>query len=990
MMSIFKKMKSASLLAVALLFSMVAMAQNAVITGKVTEKDGVGIPNVTISSNSKVVGISDAQGNFSVKADKNATLVFSSIGYTTLTEGIAGKSFLEVTMKAKPNNTSGEVTVIGYGTAKRGDLTGSVVRVGPKDFNKGPAQTVDQLIQGKVAGLVITRAGSDPNGGSNIQLRGPGTLLGNTQPLYVIDGVPGGDPSLVAPDDIASVDVLKDASATAIYGTRAANGVILLTTKRGKTGAMSVSYSGVVGFENVSNRIEMASADDIRKSIVDFGLSSSFVGNDDGANTDWQKVITRQGITQNNNISFSGGSSNAKYIASVNIYNQKGTMLTSEIKRLTGRIGTDFTGFDNHVRLSLNIANSFTDNSFVDYGAERNSAYLQALRFLPTMNVKNADGSYRNVLGRYNYYNPLQILERYSNKKKSSSFQGNAKLSIDLASWLSYDIALTYLKNDGFGKQSFENDAPQITSGNVTWQARQYFNNGNSQILENYFTAKKKFNNLNTKLLIGYSYDKTIGSGSAIKVPNALNPFVLGNNLGSSAFVPDGYQTIDGSGSSTRKLVSFYTRGELNYMSKYIMNFTLRRDGSSVFGANYKWGTFPSVSFAWRMIDENFLKNSKVLSDLKLRVGYGASGEQGISPYGSLRTFSTGVNFYNAGNFVSALTPSRNENPNLKWQTTYMTNVGLDWGILGNKITGTLEVYTKDSKDLLFDYPVNVPPYPAASITANEGRVKNKGIELSINSQNVTKKDFSWTTSFNVAYNKNEIVTISSGTYAAPDAIRYYGGVSGQGLSNENIVKLRPGTPLGTFFLYKYNGHDQYGNGYFEDKNGNSVLGTTLNAFADQQDGFGSALPKITLGISNSFTYKKFDLTVAMRGAFGHKIFNATYLTLDRPLDINQFNVPKKALEYKSGDQPRPSTKYLENGNFLKINNLTVGYNLGEMKALKYLKNARLYMNIQNLATFTKYSGIDPELNLGGLTPGIDFGVYPATRTISFGLNVNF
>jgi TonB-dependent starch-binding outer membrane protein SusC len=420
------------------------------------------------------------------------------------------------------------------------------------------------------------------------------------------------------------------------------------------------------------------------------------------------------------------------------------------------------------------------------------------------------------------------------------------------------------------------------------------------------------------------------------------------------------------------------------------MNFTLRRDGSSVFGANNKWGTFPSASFAWRAIDENFLKDSKLFSDMKLRVGYGSSGEQGVGPYGSLRSFSTGVNFFSNGSFVSALRPTRNENPDIKWQTTNMVNVGLDWGIFGNKITGSIELYSKDSRDLLFDYPVNVPPYPADIITANEGRVKNTGLEFSVNSQNITKKDFSWNTSLNFAFNKNELVTISSGTYAAPDAVRYYGGVSGQGLSNENIVKLKPGTPLGTFFLYKHLGHDQYGNNYYEDKNGNSVLGSALNALADQKDNFGSALPKLTMGLSNSFTYKKFDLSVAMRGAFGHKIFNATYLTLDRPLDINQFNVPKRSLEYKSSDQPRPSTKYLEKGDFVKINNLTLGYNLGEMKSFKYLKNARVYMNVQNLATFTKYSGIDPELNLGGLTPGIDFGVYPMTRTVSFGLNVNF
>jgi TonB-dependent starch-binding outer membrane protein SusC len=990
MMSIFKKMKSASLLAVALLFSMVAMAQNAVITGRVTDKDGIGIPNVTISSNSKVVGISDAQGNFSVKADINATLAFSSIGYIAKSESLGGKNNIEVTLVSKKNDDGGVVTVIGYGTAKKADIVSSVTRVGPKDFNKGPLQTVDQLIQGKVAGLVITRAGSDPNGGSNIQLRGPGTLLGNTQPLYVIDGVPGADPSLVSPDDIASVDVLKDASATAIYGTRASNGVILLTTKRGKSGAMTVSYSNVFGFENVSSRIEMADGNEVRKAWADWGYGNQSA-NDDGANTDWQKAITRQGTSQNHNVSFSGGTTAAKYIASVNYYKQEGILLNSKIDRITARVGTDFTGFDNHVRLSLNLLNNFTNNNFVDYGGEFNNAYYQTLRFLPTMNINNADGSYRNVPGRYNYYNPVQMMNSYTNNRRGSGFQGNAKIGIDLAPWLSYDIMLTYLKDDATGKQYLTDDAPQRQRPEFNWQARQYFNRSNANILENYFTFKKKFGNLNTRVIAGYSWEKRVGEGTAIKAPNALNPFVLSNNINSSFFVPAGYQTFDGSGSSSRKLISFYTRGEFNYMSKYLLNFTVRRDGSTVFGANNKWASFPSVGFAWRAIDENFLKNSKVVSDLKVRFSYGTSGEQGVGPYGSLRTFSTGVNFYSNENFVSALTPARNENPDLKWQTTYMTNIGLDWGILGNKITGTIDVYNKDSKDLLFEYPVNVPPYPYGFITANEGNVSNKGIEFSINSQNITRKNWSWSTNFNIAYNKNTILDIASEKYASGnDPIRYSGGTFGQGLSGLNTIKIQKGLPIGTFYLYEYAGHDQYGNSYYLDDNGNAKLSSDLNVGTKQKSNFGSAIPKVTMGFGNSFTYNKFDLNVFARGAFGHKIFNMVALNLDRPSELGAINISKRALAYKSSEQPQPSTKYLEKGDYVRIDNLTLGYTIGLIKGVKYLKNTRVYMNIQNLATFTKYSGIDPELNLGGLEPGIDRGIYPKTRTVSVGLNINF
>lgn len=965
-------------------------AQDRVVTGRVTDsKDGAGVPNVSVTVKGTRVGVqTSSEGYYRITVASGATaLVFTSVGFNPQEADITGKSSADVQM-VSANNTLGEVVVVGYGTSRRSDLTGSVTKVTAKDFNKGVNQTVDQLLQGRVAGLVVSRVGGDPNATSNIQLRGPGTLIGNTQPLYVVDGVPGVDINLIAPDDIASVDVLKDASATAIYGTRAANGVIMVSTKKARAGTMSVSYTGTAAVESISRKLELADASEIRSAWSRFGFTAGQTSiNEDNANTDWQDVITRNGFAQNHNLSFTGGSANAKYIASVNYLEQTGIILTSRTDRLTARLSTEFTGLDNHLRLGITLNNAIINNRYVDYGTEFNSPYFQAIRYMPTMNVYDNTGKYRNVPGRYNYFNPLQMIEQYSNKRAANTFQGNVRLGLDLFKGLTYDLLMTYQKDNAKGNQFVADGAPQLQRQD--WQARQYFNDYTAKILENYFTYSHKFNNLSTKFLAGYSWEQRENGTAAFKAPNALNPGILNNNLGSSFFVSPGYNPFDGGSKSTRKLVSFYGRGELNYQGKYLVNFTLRRDGSTVFGKNNKWAFFPSAAFAWRISEEAFMKNSSVFNDLKLRIGYGTSGEQGVPPFGSLLSYSANPSelFYYNGNFVATLPPARNENPDVKWQTTSMLNIGLDFAILNNKITGTLEVYNKDSKDLLFDYPVNVPPYPYPSILANEGRVKNQGIELTLAATPVKRQDFTWNTNVNFAYNKNEIVTISSGKYAAKDAIRYLGGVPGQGLSNENIFLLQPGISLGTFFLYQYEGHDRFGNNYFTGADKTSKLSNQIAARIDQNSNLGSALPKVTMGWGNTLNYKNFDLGFNVRGAFGQKIMNGIAMNLDRPFAIIEYNVTKKALDYFSNDQPRPSTKYLEDGSFVRIDNATIGYTLPKFN--KYVRSARLFITVQNVATFTRYSGIDPELNLGGLTPGLDMGIYPRTRTVSFGANIN-
>jgi len=1002
-MSLKRLLKAITLPFLLLLFTLSASAQSKVVSGKVSDsKDGSGLPGVSVTVKGAATGVQTGpDGTFRITVPSNSSvLVFSSVGFTGQEMDVTDKTTADISFVA--NNTNlGEVVVVGYGSSRKRDLSTAVVKVTPKDFNKGVNQTADQLLQGKVPGLLITRAGNDPNGGSNVQLRGPGSLLGGAQPFYVIDGIPNADINLVAPDDIASIDVLRDASATAIYGARGANGVIAVTTKRAKSGQTSVSYNGYVGVENVSRRVEVLSGQEIKDYLASVGKSLNPGDLDAGAETDFQDEITRTGVSQNHNLSVTGGTGTAKYIASVNYFKGTGILITTNIDRLTGRLGTDYTMFDNKVRVNLTLATTTINQRFANSRGSQidaqNNAVFSALRFLPTLAVRKADGTFRQTPGRFNSYNPVSILEQRKDLRQANIFLGSGRISVDLFPGLTYDLALSLQRTVASGSVFNDKTSPQGQSTNG--EAVRYNNNETQKILETYFSYLKALGNIDLSATAGYSFQENEYDGFDARMTNLLSDDLGANNLGLSN-VPDGFNGVGAGYKNANRLIGLFGRLKLVAFDKYILEGSVRRDGSSRLGANNKWGNFPSISAGWNIINEDFMSGQKLLSDLKLRVGYGTSGENNIPAYLSLQRFSNqgyGNFFYN-GAYIAAVGPVAVANPDLKWQRTSVLNLGIDFGFAGNRVSGSIDAYEKESKDLLYVYSIPAERFGFGEITANAGSMRNRGIELVLNFVPVRSTTFTWTSGFNASYNKNEVLTLGNTQFPAPKPFVRVGYISGQGLSNEFSQILQEGLPVGSFYLYQYQGHDQFGNQYFTPKDGRKngkILDGELVS-GDDQSLSGQGLPKYIFGWNNTLNYGKWDLNFFFRGQGGNKILNSTAMNLDRLGELQASNVSKEALEITKSTapgvaisfQPRPSTKYLEDGSFLRLDNLTLGYGLPTFT--KYISRARIYATIQNVFTLTKYSGVDPELNLSGLSPGIDEGIYPKTRTFTLGVNVNF
>lgn len=1005
------RMLSQGLFFLCLLFiTTVSFSQNRTVTGKVTDsKDGSPLPNATITiKGTKVAKQSAADGSFSIAVPPSAsTLVVSSVGSATQEIDITNKTSVDISLVIT-NTVLNDVVVIGYATVRKGDVTSSVSKVTEKEFNKGPFQSVDQLIQGKVPGLNINRSGSDPNGTPSIILRGVGSFGGSTAPFYVIDGVPALSNEIInsiSPDNIASVDVLKDASATAIYGTRGANGVIVITTKKAQAGQSFVTYSGQYGVDEISKRFEVATTSELKTYLAAHNKSIPSTV-DDGANTNWQKVIERTGKTQSHNLSFGGGSSNARYIASINYFDQLGIIKTSSNNRLTGRLNADFSQLDNKLRFGLQLLTGLTDSRYVN----PSQALGNALRYSPAANVYTADGKYRQT-GQLGDYNPLSLLESFSDRRKGTTLSGTATMAIDILTGLTYNLTATYQRDMQYGKVFATNDYPDQSglsiangiNGSTGYQARQYENFNERKLLETYVNYSKTLGAVNLRLLAGYSWQNDQSDGFGAATQGIISSATGANNLALSN-PPAGYNGVTSSNLDNDRLISFFGRAEAGFYDKYLLTATFRRDGSNKFGTNNRWAHFPAASIAWKVLKESFMLNQTTFSDLKLRIGYGVSGEKNLPNYASVYRYTNSGygRFYYNGNFVPAigLNTAFDPNPDLKWQSTYVLNGGIDYGFMHNRITGSLDFYKKNSKDLL--YRVNVAPgqigaggqlIKIGKQWQNVGEVVNKGIELQINFQAIKGKDFSWNTSLNAAYNKGKVLSVTTSQNDSID----YSYIQGAGLTDVFTQRLYPGSELGAFFIYEWIGTTPDGKQIFSNRTKQTITGVgNLNNRRDQQAKFGSSLPKLTMGWTNNFSYKSLDLSIFLRGQFGNKIMNLTALQLDRdPSYFAGKNIPARFLTTNNNEAtPAPSTKYLENGNFVRVDNITLGYNIPKFSPK--LKSFRVFVTVLNAAVFTHYTGVDPELSLnfnqandtGALAGGNDFNVYPKTRTFTFGLNV--
>lgn len=951
------------------------------VTGKVTDEvSGETIPGVSVRVKGKQnKTVTDENGKYVISAEEGDMLQFNFVGYLAY-ETPANRSVVNVILKEDQAQLN-EVVVVGYGTQSRKVISSSVAKVSQDEFNRGGFNSPAQLLQGKVAGLNITRSG-DPNATPSISLRGPSTLRTGAaqEPFYVINGIPGADFRLIAPDDIEDISVLKDASATAIYGTRASNGVILITTKSGKDGAAVISYSGYSGVDNVANTVKMMSAEQLTAYLKKNNVSLD-PSDDKGANTDWQKEISRSGFIQNHNVALSGGLKNTQYSAGVNYFDNKGILKGSDLNRLIGRLNLTQTALNDHLKLGFNFSNS---SSSADLLPDQDLILYNALRYLPTVPVMT-NGVYTENLQRVQYYNPVSLQNNAQDRLKTTLTLLNVTASLKLPYGFKYDVSLSTqkeLNNGGI----YYNSAYTIYPG-LGGQATRTSYENTRKTAETFLSYDKVISKHTLNVLAGYSFQQDV-TGDGFQATNQNFPTddtgYSNIGLGSPAsnfktnFGDNLYQKL--------RLISFFGRLNYNYANKYILQLSLRRDASSAFGTNYRWGNFPAGSVAWRITEEPFMKGQTFFQDLKARVGYGITGNSiGFNPLIAKVRYGSSGTFYNNGNFINSIGAIQNANPDLKWEKTAMFNAGVDASILKGRVNFTAEYYNKKTTDLIYGYTVPATQYYNTIYTANVGAISNKGVELTIDAKIIQSKDFKWQSSFNVAHNKNLLVSLSNDKFRLDSVPQ--GTPSGQGQSGTTVQLLKPGYPVGEFFTFKYAGLNAAGISQYYDKSGN--LTTTPKEYTDYYYG-GSPQPKAILGWGNTFTYKRFDLNVFLRSSLGGKVFNATLADLNRPADGKTYNLPV----YSSNENVantvayRYSDRYIENASYLRVDNATLGYTLPKIKGIQSL---RFYVTSNNLAVITGYKGVDPEVNMGGLTPGIDNkNYYPRTRSFLFGANISF
>lgn len=1009
------KFKSLNYGCIILLFLLISQSFNVAfaqterkITGNLLDNANMPIigASVSVKGTNKVTVTGD-KGAFSITAKTGDKLAFTFMGYEPKELTIGAGSNYNVTINEATASLT-DVVVVGYGKSTRKTLSSAITSVKPEELNKGAIADVGQLLQGKVAGMNISASG-DPNKPAAVILRGASTVNSPGAPYYVIDGIPGADIAAIAPSDIASIDVLKDAAATAIYGNRAASGVIMVTTKRGKKGAPQLAYSGYAAAEKISSQLDLMDADQLRTYVT--ANKVAFSPNDDlGANTDWMKSIERStAFSQNHNLSFSGGSDHSNYSASLNYFDKEGILSKSSLNRIIGRLNVDQYAFNDKVKFSLNLSNSSSKSINEPL---QNIVLLQAAKRLPISPIYNADGSYFENLNNSGYFNPIAISDNAQDETKYNVLLGGFNTEVKLPFGFTYNLNLSYQKttaNHGefyssyFGKYPtsnfYNNPDPGIgiahtligglfgTNGSAL---RSNYEN-TTKTLETFLTWDKKIGDHSINAVLGYTYqDNVYGDGFQTSSTNFPSDYIGFSNLSlGNPYAISSYRINLGNDLTYGRIlmISDFFRLNYNYKNKYLLQGSIRRDGSSVFGKNNQWGYFPSIGLAWRVSEEEFMKGQSVISDLKIRASYGVTGNSsGIGAYTGQLIYGISGTYYNNGVQAAAYAPIQGSNPDLKWERTATKNIGVDFGFLNNKITGSVDLYDKNTTDMLFKYNVSASLVPGGAIWANGGSINNKGIEVSLSASPVTGKNFSWSSTINAAYNKNKITSLQ-GPYSSGDSIRY-SDPEGPGQTNATLQILKVGYPLGQFFSLKYAGKDASGNSLFYKRDGST---TTTPSIGTDYFYLGSAQPKVLMGWSNTFKYKDLELNVFIRGTFGNKIFNATRADLSYTAGATVNNILNSAADDKITDTRNSfySDRYIESGSYVRLDNATLGYNF--RNPIKSVSNIRVYVSTNNLFTITGYKGIDPEINQGGVAPGVDYNnFYPKTRTFLLGLNASF
>ena len=968
-----------------LLLSQGISAQSKTVSGKITDQEnGNGLPNVSVIVKGSSLGTAtDEQGNFSLSVPQSATtLVISAVGYTSREVAI-GSGFLEIQLENAATTELNEVVVVGYGTARRRDVTGATATVSAKDFNKGTYASPDQLIQGKAAGVMVINNTGQPGGSTTVRIRGTSSIRSGNSPLFVIDGVPlsggsarpgsqagafgndGGNPlNYINPNDIANIEILKDASATAIYGSRGANGVVLITTKRGQSGVPALDVNASVGGSGLLKRLEVLNAQEFRKALDDYNQTTG----DFGGDVDAFDAITRTGITQNYNVAMGGGNEDARYRLSAGYLDQEGIIESSRLKKLTANLTSSFKflpskklGLDMNVLVTQTDENIAPVSAFVGF---EGNLISQALQWNPTHPLYNSAGEVWVDHGLGNTtINPLAQLKYFDDRAKVLSLIASIAPSYQISNSLTYRFMYSVNRQVGTRRGQVNRllNIPNIQGRGVAFTGNN--EQTNSQITNTLSYNKQVTSDLNINAVVGHEW----------LVFDNRN-----NNLGGRDFTNVGlnyydylnYSTqndrfIGSYASPTTELQSYFGRAILNLKDKYLLTATMRADGSTRFGVNNRYGYFPSVGVAWNISQEDFLSGSTALSNLKLRASWGKTGNQEFPSGASLNRFGFGQQTISQSNYG---------NEDLKWESSTTTNVGLDFSIANNRISGSIDYFNKKTTDVLFEQNI-VQPAPGGKIWINlPGNIINSGLEVMLTGGLIQNSDVNWNITANASFLKNSVSGLA-GFYET-------GELRGQGFSNVRGQRLVNDQPLNVWYLRRFIEVDKStGQSVYED-DGNTLFYS------------GSPNPTMLLGLSTDFSYKRFTAVVNMNGTFGHYIYNNTAASVLGIGNLPTRNIARALIESDVreaiSNAPAPSTRNLEKGDYLKLANLSLGYRVGDIG--KGIRNLHISLTGQNLFVITGYSGFDPEVNTDGgfqgiPSLGIEYIPYPSARTVVLGLS---
>lgn len=976
---------------IGMLLPLCLFAQQITIRGIVKDKKGETVIGASVLEKNTSNGtVTDLNGNFSLNVSADALLVVSFVGYQSLEVPVKGQNQLQITLE-EDTEMLDEVVVIGYGTMDKKELTSAISHVSEKNFLSVSTLDPSMMIQGKVPGVSITNTGAgDPNNQASIQIRGVSSRSAGLGPLIVIDGIPGGNLTNLNPNDIASFDILKDGAASAIYGTRGSNGVILITTKKSKKdGAIYSSYSGTFSFDLMKKELDMLNAQQYREL-----RSGSSVGYDLGGNEDWLDAVSHTGFSMQHTLTLSGGNERTNYRISADYRDAKGIDLRSGREEYGARASVNHTTVSGLFTFTANIAPRIAYRDQAAWDVFRN-----AIEVNPTTPLMDPDNPsmYYNFKGQTAGYNPVELmkLEKDKGETKLLDWDATAKLNLfplllkgqSSNQSLSTQITFADHQYDNYNTWFRPSTSTLSVNSGREGEATRSYSKERQQILEWLTNYQAGFYGHNIKAMLGYSYQYSQYSGINLENKDFPNDGLGADNMGTGEYMKDEGQVGMGSYKNDAKLIAFFGRVSYDYKGKYLFTASLRHEGSSKFGINQKWGNFPAFSLGWRISEESFMAGLKWINDLKIRGDFGVTGNQNFDSYKSLNTMTGFGNYYYNGKYFQVWGPSKNVNSDLKWEKGKNWNIGLDFALFNNRIYGSLNYYNRRQQDLLGDYKVSVPPYLFDNTFVNVGTMKNSGFEFDITWDAVKSRNFDYSVTVVGATMDNKFVDFSNSKYVGQD---YYDVCGTQDpYPYHNLQRIEKGKRLGNFYMLKYAGIDQNGDWIVYDKDGDMIKAS--NATDADRQVVGNGLPKFTGSMTHNFRYKNIDLSLFFRGAFGYDIFNIHDFYYGTKSFIG--NVLEKA--YGKNDKitanPVVSDYFLERGDYLKLDMLTLGYTIDTQ--CKFLSKVRVYGTAKNLFTITKFSGVDPSTyQVNGLEPSAtgSRSYYPSTRQFILGIQLDF